>query len=441
MKNLKYFFYAALTVSLMGCTKSWLEDYTVDPARPSDVSPQVLLPSAQISYAMAQGDVLPRLTSIFMQQMTGTDRQSLAHNRYAQIGESDFDQVWGDNGYAGGMLDLKIVIEKTDGTSPHYAGVARIMTAMYLGLFTDVWGDIPYNEAMQGADIYNPVYQTQEQIYTNIQTLLDAGIANLGEANSVLKPGSEDLIFKGDLGKWEKLAHGLKARYLNHLSKKGALYNPTAINAEIAAAMGSNGDDAKIAFLAAPNTNPWYQFNSQREGYISQFGYMYETVMIPKNDPRVAAYRSADSVNMPFYGSQNSPLNFMTFAELKFIEAEVIQRTGGNASAQLADAVTANMDALGIAAADRDAYLATLPANPSLEDIMTEKYVAMFSHVEAWTDWRRTGFPNLAAFPGAQFNQIPRRLPYPETERLYNSNFIDLKGENAFLTPVWWDNN
>ena len=83
------------------CTKEWLQDYTADPARPLEVSVKVLLPSAQVSYTMAQGDALPRLTSIFLQQMTGADRQSLAHNRYAQIGEADFDVIWADNGYAG----------------------------------------------------------------------------------------------------------------------------------------------------------------------------------------------------------------------------------------------------------------------------------------------------------------------------------------------------
>lgn len=439
MKILKYFVFVAAAASLIGCSKSWLEDYTEDPSRPIDVSPQVLLPSAQISYAMAQGDALPRLTSIFMQQMTGTDRQSLAHNRYAQIGEGDFDQIWGNNGYAGGMLDLQIVIKKTSGTSPHYAGVARIMTAMYLGLFTDIWGDIPFAESMKGSQNFNPQYQSQEQIYQAIQTLIDDGIADLSATNSVLKPGNEDLLYKGDLAKWTALAYSLKARYLNHLSKKSGLYNPIAISAAIQNGFGSNDGSAAFTFVAAPNTNPWYQFNSQREGYISQFGFLYESFMIPKNDPRIDLYRSADSVNMPFYGAQTSPLNIMTFAELKFIEAEVTQRSGGSAGSILAEAVAANMNALGVAAADRNTYLAALPINPSLEEIMNEKYIALFSHVEVWTDWRRTGFPTISVFPGAQLSEIPRRLPYPETERLYNNNFINLLGNDAFLKRMWWD--
>ena len=86
MKKLSFISLSFLLFVLAGCSKDWLEEYTTDPARPSDVSVQVLLPSSQISFGMAQGDAVARLTSIFMQQMTGTDRQSLAHNRYAQIG-------------------------------------------------------------------------------------------------------------------------------------------------------------------------------------------------------------------------------------------------------------------------------------------------------------------------------------------------------------------
>jgi len=438
MKRLKIYIGALLIIALSGCTKEWLEDYTADPSRPIDVSPQVLLPSAQVSYAMAQGDVLPRLSSIFMQQMTGTDRQSLAHNRYAQIGESDFDQVWGENGYAGGLYDLKIIIEKTDDDAPHYAGVARVMTALYLGLFTDTWGDIPWSEALQGSENYNPKYDSQEDIYIAIQQLLDRAILDLAEPNSAFAPKTEDLVYGGDLAKWTKLAYSLKARYLQHLSKLPQ-YNPAAVLAAAANGFTSNSDDASMIFVGPPNTNPWYQFNSQREGYITQFGFMYD-LMEGNSDPRIPLYRSADSINIPVYGSQTSPLNFMTYAELKFIEAEAQHRQGsGSAGATLATAVQANMEAVGVDATDIATYVATLPASPTLEDVMTEKYIAMFTHVEAWTDWRRTGFPSISVFPGAQLSEIPRRLPYPEVERLYNSNFINLQGSAAFLDRHWWD--
>lgn len=274
------------------CTKEWLQDYTADPARPLEVSVKVLLPSAQVSYTMAQGDALPRLTSIFLQQMTGADRQSLAHNRYAQIGEADFDVIWADNGYAGGMKDLQLIIEATEGKSPRYCGIARIMMAQYLGLFTDIWGDIPYGSALKGAGDYNPSYASQQQIYTTIEEMLTTAISELGQPVGAMAPGSEDLIYGGNVTKWTKLAWSLKARYLNHLSKKGALYRPADILTAVSNGMSSSSDNAKLTFLAAPNNNPWYQFNTQRAGYILQYGTMYDR-MTTKNDPRISAFRSA----------------------------------------------------------------------------------------------------------------------------------------------------
>jgi len=225
------------------CTKEWLQDYTADPARPLEVSVKVLLPSAQVSYTMAQGDALPRLTSIFLQQMTGADRQSLAHNRYAQIGEADFDVIWADNGYAGGMKDLQLIIEATEGKSPRYCGIARIMMAQYLGLFTDIWGDIPYGSALKGAGDYNPSYASQQQIYTTIEEMLTTAISELGQPVGAMAPGSEDLIYGGNVTKWTKLAWSLKARYLNHLSKKGALYRPADILTAVSNGMSSSADN------------------------------------------------------------------------------------------------------------------------------------------------------------------------------------------------------
>ncbi|WP_448539220.1 SusD/RagB family nutrient-binding outer membrane lipoprotein [Schleiferia thermophila] len=425
---------AGLTVS---CSKKWLEDYTEDPTRPIDVSVRVLLPSAQVSYAMAQGDVLPRMTSLFIQQMTGADRQSLAHQRYAQIGEGDFDQTWGSNGYSGGMKDLKIIIEKTEGTSPNYSGVAKVMMAMYLGLFTDIWGDIPYSEALQGTDNLNPRYDTQQQIYQTIQSLLDEAINELQATTSALKPGAEDLVHGGNLTKWVKTAYSLKARYALHLSKKPG-FNPNDVITLANQGIDANTDNAMMVFAGPPNTNPWYQFNTQRQGYITQNGTMYD-MMQAKNDPRISVYRSADLATMPFYGSQTSPLPFITNHETKFILAEAKFRAGNFTRNDLVQAVAANMNFLGIPAVDRDAYLALLPFTPTLEDIMYEKYIAMFSHVEAWTDWRRTDFPTLVPVSGANLPAIPRRLPYPETERLYNDNFINLTGNDAFLKRLWWD--
>ena len=363
--------------------------------RPSDVSMEVLLPSAQAAYGMTQGDVLPRLTSIFMQQMTGTDRQSLAHNRYAQIGEGDFNTPW-NNSYAGGLYDLKLIEEKAEAAGASaYVGVAKIMTAMYLGVLTDHFGDIPYTNALQGADNLKATFDSQADIYTTIFTLLSDGKNALAQPSSVT-PGGDDLIHGGDLAAWAATADGLRARHLNHLSKTSD-YNAADVIAACDDALNA-GVYCTIGFEAALNQNPWYQFTViDRAGYISQYGTMYD-MMEASSDPRINLYRSADSLTMPAYGDATSALPIVTPFEIMFVKAEAqLAGSASDARATLEAAIESHMTWLGVDAGDIATYVAALPATTDLELIMNEKYVAMFSSSESWTDWRRTGFPTLSA--------------------------------------------
>ena len=64
------------------------------------------------------------------------------------------------------------------------------------------------------------------------------------------------------------------------------------------------------------------------------------------------------------------------------------------------------------------------------------KYIAMFSHVEAYSDWRRTDYPSLSPNPNGILNAIPRRLPMSGDERVNNPNATVV---NDILSPVWWD--
>lgn len=436
---------AVAAVGFTACSDAWLEDYKLDQNRPSDVSMEVLLPSAQAAYGMTQGDVLPRLTSIFMQQMTGTDRQSLAHNRYAQIGEGDFNTPW-NNSYAGGLYDLKLIEEKAEAAGASaYVGVAKIMTAMYLGVLTDHFGDIPYTDALQGADNLKATFDSQADIYTAIFTLLSEGKDALAQPSSVT-PGGDDLIHGGDLAAWAATADGLRARHLNHLSKTSQ-YNAANVIAACDDALNA-GVYCTIGFEAALNQNPWYQFTViDRAGYISQFGTMYD-MMEASSDPRINLYRSADSLTMPAYGDATSALPIVTPFEIMFVKAEAqLAGSASDARATLEAAIESHMTWLGVDAGDIATYVAALPATTDLELIMNEKYVAMFSSSESWTDWRRTGFPTLSAPADANLSGLPRRMPYPEGEYLYNADNVpmpltsspDDKFGVTTTYRLWWD--
>ena len=72
----------------------------------------------------------------------------------------------------------------------------------------------------------------------------------------------------------------------------------------------------------------------------------------------------------------------------------------------------------------------------SMDKIMTQKYIAMFSQLEVWTDWRRTDLPALSPNPDGLVDGIPRRFPTCIDERLYNSNAQVI---SDILRPVWFE--
>ena len=154
-----------------------------------------------------------------------------------------------------------------------------------------------------------------------------------------------------------------------------------------------------------------------------------------------------------YYTSTNSPVHMMNYYEVKFIEAEARLRIDENdplAQTALQEAVAANLHKVSNdtqSQATIDAYVnanAVLSGTfqQKLETIIMQKYIAMFTSIESWTDYRRTGFPVLVPNPGGDHNQnpggaIPRRLAYAQKERLYNQNFP------AYLPNLqdrfWWD--
>lgn len=437
---------------LSSCEETFLEGYEDDPSRPLEVSEDVLLTSAQTYTYFVYGDEIQRTSSVLMQQMQGADRQFLALNRYV-INATDYQPTW-NNAYAGGLKDLDLLIEVSEEKgAAHYAGVAKVLTAMNLGVLTDVFGAIPFSEGLSGAENLTPSYDSGEEIYTHILSLLDDAVTDFN-SESTIAVGSDDMIYGGDLGKWTKLAYALKARYLNHLSETDK-YDADAVLAALAKGFESNEDNAVGRFQSSRRqANLWYQFlEADRPGYIIQEGYLYD-LMEEKDDPRLSLYRSEDAQSIPSLGSATSPLLMATYMEAKFIEAEAQARKGneGNAQAALEEAVTASIELIenisvsqGVLGEDEtgaaEDYIESLSLEGNIESIMEQKYIAMFTQSETWTDWRRTGYPNIDAFPGNQTSdRIPRRLPYPQSETLYNpQNTPDLDFPENLLQPIWWD--
>ncbi|MGF1565235.1 MAG: SusD/RagB family nutrient-binding outer membrane lipoprotein, partial [Flavobacteriales bacterium] len=181
-----------LSVFWGGCK---LDETNVNPNVPVDVPMETLLPPAQFGFARALGGRCFRYTNIFTQHLRGTNNQELAIENYAPD-ELFVGYMWEDF-YTGPMVSLKILIDKAKASeSPHYVGVGRVLMANALGVVTDIWGDVPYSEALDPSNV-TPVYDSQAFVYEQIIDLLDQAIIDLQAAESVFSPGNDDIIYQG----------------------------------------------------------------------------------------------------------------------------------------------------------------------------------------------------------------------------------------------------
>ncbi|GAA0878308.1 SusD/RagB family nutrient-binding outer membrane lipoprotein [Algoriphagus jejuensis] len=376
------------------------------------------------------------------------------------------------------MTDLTVIMEKsTESGANHYLGVAQILMALNLGMTVDFFGDVPFSQGFTFETV-TPGYDDDQQLYGQVLSLLDQGIANL-KLETTITIGDDDFIYQGDITKWEKFAYSLKARYLIH----------TQSYAEALAALNngfkSNSDDAKVIFFEQA-FNPWAQVainnaNLLLGGWISeQFIQAMDGTSYPTFDPRlplmvgttnagefVGTVNGAGRGNAPesgarstlipgqYYTSTTSPILISTHAELKFIEAEAALPTDrSRAYAAYLAGIEAHMDMLSYEDDDdQDAYEAAKAAylaDPSvavgagalsIDLIMKEKYVAMFLHPETWNDARRYDYGYKDMTVPVNLNpdlngEYIRRMAYPDSEVSRNGDNVP---QVTLLDRIWWD--
>lgn len=441
----------ALAFFYSGCEK-YVEDYDISPNDPLDVNVEVLLTGTQVATFSNFSGNLARLPAVLMNQMAGRQFQFQDFQDYI-IRESAVDNEF-QQLYNGGMVNAQLLIDKAGDDNKIYRGIARVLKVMNIGLATDMWGDVPYSQALKGLEgeaNFNPAYDTQENILRDMQADLDLAIQDLSSdpASNINLPDEDDLIFGGDAGQWRNVARVLKARYYNHLSKRDPQGSANQALAALDAAYGdgfAGNDGDMMAYFgeAANEWNQWYAFEQQRAGYITMNQFFLDLLAA---DPRLPLYATENPAGGfddqqpigPYYASIASSLPLVTYFEAKFIEAEAAFRANDKtrAAAAFNAAVIANLTKLDVADPDFIAANANeTDATITLEKIMTQKYIAMFTQPEVWADWRRTDLPALTPNANANEPDIPRRLTTAQSERLYNSSAIV---EADILKPVWWD--
>lgn len=472
MKRIKYInalFLAVLFLTVPGCSK--FLDINVDPTLTADATMQELLPTAE--FYTGEASYYQAYVACQYAQQLGS---ALGDNGADSYAEADNTLGW-SNFYLYVVPQLKTILKKAEAeNAPIYTGIAKTLLAYNLGIATTNWENVPYKEA--DSKDFSPTYESQQEIYTTIQQLLDEAIIELAK-NTGTKPADDDLMYKGDVVKWTRLAYSLKARYALHLSGKDAQGAQKALTA-LQNGMKSNDDDFQLQYNSK-NLSPWYSrvalpntTNNLSVTFANTLVDMMNGTVQGIVDPRISkvlALRSTQTVysgvipgtgagatvqlsDKAWHSNIKSPLVFMTYSETKAIEAEArFLINGGNASSvgTTAEAYNAykaiaseNMKKLGVTEADINVYLKAASVDVgatklTMKHVIQEKFKSMLLIGDIWTDIRKYDYldfqmpakPN----PDLQGKRI-QRMKYPDTEITRNSKTV-LENQKDPEVSMW----
>lgn len=443
-------------------------------------------------------------TSVYNEQIFGTGNNQFKNAELRQIsevaGSSTFNNSW--NSVYSNLLNIKTIMGKCEdgglnAGQKDLLGMAQVLAAINWGVLTDMHGDIPCSEALQGGALKQPKLDTQKDIYDYIFTLLDYAIANLtdAQAEGMANVGEQDILYGNDNAKWLAAAHAIKARYKLHMMIRDTNAATEALSeAKAALTAGFDGMILDIYDGTMALMTPWAAFQYSRDYcacsttvqsllqarqdprediYIYYYwagqdvdpsdpDYSAPVCGIPGNDA-MATESSAENLSAPkwltyttgwspMYGA--APTTLMSLSEVNFIIAELEARNGDDCTDALTDAIEASFDEssafgnISMTAADYVASLSSRISADAVSEVMTQKYLSQCrdQQVETYNDLRRCKalgkdyvvMTNPKNINGTS-NRWPLRLPYGNSGVSSNPNVRAAYGNGlyVFTEPIW----
>ncbi len=287
---------AALLVAT-SCSDDYL-DINVSPNLTSENPPNLILPSAQSTLGFSMGSDIHRYSLLFVQQLAAQNgRQTVEYDLY-RLPPTELNTSFRTNLYAGVLADIEEILRKDPAvTHPHYFGIAKVMKAFTYQIITDLWGDVPFTEAIRArTGNFQPAADASSDIYPALVVLLDEAVADLKQTSPLTGPSTDDFIYGGttNIIRWIRLANSLKLRLYLHMANVPG-FNTAQIAGFVSATpatefMTANADNFRQPFAAlAQRQNPIHQFILNRTDDIA-VGATIVNLMNAKADPRRASY-------------------------------------------------------------------------------------------------------------------------------------------------------
>ncbi len=515
MKKVVYLFLIlALSIGAISCEK--LESVNTDPNNPAEVPTNMIMAGTEKKIMDYVYDNWFSGRQCLVYSQYWCQRNYTEEDRY-QIRESTnnsyFNQLYTCLGNLENIIKLNsdpktAVAMSANGNNKNQIAAAMILKTWLYQVMTDTWGAIPYSEASKLTEgVYFPKYDDQAEIYKAlIQNLTDA-VAMINVDESAFTSG--DRIFNGDALKWKKFANSLKCRLAIHVSKVDSNWKTYIAQALASGVFTGNADNALYAYSStAPEQCQFYRgyFESKRNDFTITRPFVdilkgqADTLNMKSHpwagvqDPRLPIYttaRNGQYIGMPlgipsnaivasmpdtapnWYSTTKHPLclnaNFsaplMTYAELQFILSEY----NGFSVAEYKEGVRASIEYWSglngsvINTTALNTYITAVSGTVNAETVALQKYIDLYMNgTEAWTEYRRTGYPTQILKPGEiscisdgetlKFTTLSEtkgdiisRVKYPTNESTLNKTSFDAAVANLqdktnnYYSKMFWD--
>lgn len=437
---MKKFIISALSVFTLffasGC-QNWL-DVNHDPNVLEDIPDgKVMLPAAQVGLGNSVFGWDFGFAGAFWSEYW-TQKYTASQFKYlCEYNETGFNTAY-TNLTAGVLADLERIkkLAQTSKNNGNYF-IAEALSIYTWQLLTDVWGNIPYSEALKGNEgIVSPKFDKGEDIYSDLMTRIDE-LAKV-DLNGAKVDGVYDFIYAGDLNKWKAFANSLKLKLMLRVSETSGYNNATTLafvkannfltsSAKISGKVWSDGQEGK--------RHPMREFEAGGASYFTTnvIGCKNFVDYLNLNaDPRLPKLFNIANASVGYRGAffgdfdskeksdgstadngvaycvvrfvSDMDLMIMSDWEVNFYIAEVYARAGDHANAKLyyENGVKASLSQHGItntSILDAEGYAQWKDgtSEEELKQICMQKWVANanYQHIESFLERNRTKYPAL----------------------------------------------
>ncbi len=478
-----------LTVMLLASCEQELKNINVNPNSLETPDPTTLLSNTIVSEFYNNANVVWTLGNGYDQYMTFSQSYYNQGTRYSPITNEPY---WIPLYESARDANTLYSLGQTQ-NNPLLEAVALTLRSYAFAQLTELWGDIPFKEALQGAKgIYTPRYDSQQTVYMDPE---QGVLPSLQRADSLLKANpngliSGDMLYNSSTSSWRRFINALRLRYLLRISSK------KDVSAEMQSIVNEGmilQDASQSAALLLPNTLPynWVSLTERSGDFDVKYmnSTLYNVFSATGDTARISTYfaptsnASASGFSFSNYGGMpivvdatsdqaNSSSLFnnsyrdgsnknllkarvITYAEQEFILAEAALKEiiTGSAATYYNNGVIGAYAEIGLDPGMAAAYLThpgvafdnSSTAN-AMKEIITQKWLVNIDNgFEGWIEYRRTGYPAFDTGGAANLNggAIPSRFLYPTSEATinatnYNAEIQKMGGKEITTYKAWW---